>query len=108
MPFKGETVTQTVDKILHSQPDSIARWNYNVPEELERIVRKALRKARDERYQTAKDILVDLKNLRRELDWEERSDGLPSGETRARRQNQATNENSLAYSASNSAQNTSS
>src|SRR5262249_33127197 len=48
LPFTGDTVTETIDHIAHSQPQAIARLNYNVPAELEVIVRKALRKDRDE------------------------------------------------------------
>jgi len=68
LPFTGNTVTETIDRITHSQPQAIVRLNYDVPAELEVIVKKALRKDRDERYQTIHDVLVDLKNLKRELD----------------------------------------
>jgi len=52
LPFTGATVTETIDRITHSQPQAIARLNYDVPAELEIIVKKALRKDREERYQT--------------------------------------------------------
>ncbi len=68
LPFTGDTVTETIDRIAHSQPEAIARLNYDVPAELEVVVKKALRKNREERYQTIHDALVDLKELRRELD----------------------------------------
>src|SRR5258706_3427415 len=68
LPFTGGTVTETIDRLAHAQPDAIARLNYAVPPELEVIVKKALRKDRDERYQTIHDVLVDLKDLKRELD----------------------------------------
>jgi Tol biopolymer transport system component len=45
------------------------RYSPEVPTELERIIRKALHKDREERYQTVKDFLIDLKNLRRELQF---------------------------------------
>lgn len=67
LPFNGDTPTETIDRIAHAQPDGIARFNYDVPDELERIIRKSLRKSPDERYQTARDLLVDLKNLRHEM-----------------------------------------
>ncbi len=41
-----------------------------MPTELERIVKKALRKDKEERYQTVKDLVLDLKNLRREIESE--------------------------------------
>lgn len=68
LPFTGETITETIDRISHNQPEAIARFNYSVPAELEVIIKKALRKDRDERYQTIHDVLVDLKDLKRELD----------------------------------------
>lgn len=68
LPFAADTVTETIDRITHNQPEAIARLNYNVPPELEVIVKKSLRKDRDERYQTIHDVLVDLKDLKREVD----------------------------------------
>ena len=49
-----------------SQPEAIARLNYNVPAELERIIRRCLEKDPEDRYQTAKDLLIDLKHLKRD------------------------------------------
>jgi len=68
LPFTGDTVTETIDRITHAQPEAIARLNYEVPAELEVIVKKALRKDREERYQSIHDVLVDLKDVRREFD----------------------------------------
>lgn len=85
LPFSGASVSETIDKIAHAQPDAIARFNYDVPEELERIVKKALRKSRDERYQTARDLLVDLKNLKRELDWKLQSQNFAAESTDSER-----------------------
>ncbi|HXG56161.1 MAG TPA: protein kinase [Vicinamibacterales bacterium] len=67
LPFEGGSVTETIDRIVHAQPEAIARFNYEVPAELEGIIRKALRKNRDERYQTARDMGTDLRSLAREL-----------------------------------------
>ncbi len=68
LPFTGQTVTETIDRLTHAQPEAIARLNYDVPTELEVIIKKALRKDRDERYQTLHDVLLDLKELKRDLD----------------------------------------
>ncbi|OLE54523.1 MAG: hypothetical protein AUG51_08015 [Acidobacteria bacterium 13_1_20CM_3_53_8] len=68
VPFSGSSLTQTIDRIVHAQPEAVARLNYDIPAELEVIIKKALRKDRDERYQTAREMLVDLKALQRELD----------------------------------------
>ncbi len=72
LPFTGETITETIDRIAHAQPEAIGRLNYDIPPELELIIKKALRKDRGERYQSVHDLLVDLKELRRELDISER------------------------------------
>src|SRR6266480_768462 len=72
LPFSGASLTETIDRIAHAQPEAIARFNYNVPAELEVIVKKALRKNRDERYQSARDLLVDLRDLDREIEFASR------------------------------------
>ena len=68
LPFSGNSTTETFDRIMHAQPDSISRLNYAAPPELERIVKKALEKEPARRYQTARDVLVDLMNLKRDSD----------------------------------------
>jgi serine/threonine protein kinase/Tol biopolymer transport system component len=67
VPFAAESAGKTIDKIVHEQPEAMARFNYDVPAALDLVVRKALRKRRDERYQTAHDLLVDLRALQDEL-----------------------------------------
>ena len=64
VPFSGETVNHTIVAILEKEPPPLA----NVPAELQRIVRKAMTKDVDMRYQSTRDLLIDLKNLRRDLD----------------------------------------
>jgi serine/threonine protein kinase/Tol biopolymer transport system component len=68
LPFAGASITETIDRIVHAQPEAIARFNYDVPADLEVVIKKALRKDRDERYQTARELLIDLRALQRELD----------------------------------------
>ena len=62
-PFAGANLGEVLDNVVHKQPDAIARFNYDVPPELERITLKLLAKQVDRRYQSARDLLVDLKNL---------------------------------------------
>jgi serine/threonine protein kinase/Tfp pilus assembly protein PilF len=64
VPFTGETINHTIVSILEREPLLLE----NVPAELQRIVRKSMTKDVDMRYQTARDLLIDLKNLRRDLD----------------------------------------
>jgi two-component system LytT family response regulator len=66
LPFAGTNAPETMARILQTQPDAMARFNYEVPEELERAVRKCLEKERERRYQSARELLVDLKNLQRD------------------------------------------
>jgi serine/threonine protein kinase/pimeloyl-ACP methyl ester carboxylesterase/tetratricopeptide (TPR) repeat protein len=67
-PFRGETKSHTVVSILETEPAPLATFAPETPAELQRIVRKALTKDRDSRYQTARDLMIDLKSLRRDLD----------------------------------------
>ena len=66
VPFEGETSTDVLSLILQKEPARLARYAPQVPEELERIIRKCLEKDRERRYQSARELLVDLKNLQRD------------------------------------------
>jgi eukaryotic-like serine/threonine-protein kinase len=68
-PFAGTSTTDVLAAVLQSDPASLVAIDPTTPAELQRIVSKALRKDRHERYQTAKDLLVDLKSLRDTLTW---------------------------------------
>src|SRR4051812_57634 len=80
-PFTGETTSDIIAAILKTEPEPISEKFPGVPHELERIVGKSLRKDREERYQHIKDLLIDLKDLRRELDAQMRSDTASLGVT---------------------------
>lgn len=67
IPFTGETMTDTLSAILSSEPQPITSLAPHLPRELQRIVQKTLKKKRDQRYQSTRDLLVDLKDLRDEL-----------------------------------------
>ncbi len=70
-PFEGETPSHVIVSIMESEPPPLAR-DTEVPAELEQIITKALRKERSERYKTARDFALDLKNLQQELEVEAR------------------------------------
>src|SRR5215217_877275 len=67
-PFTGETATDVVVAIVERDQPPLARHAEGTPPELERIVKKALRKDRNERYQIVKEMAIDLRSLRRELE----------------------------------------
>ena len=70
-PFAGETPSHVIVSILESEPPPLSR-DAEVPAGLERVVAKALRKSRGERYQTARDLAIELKSLKEELEIEAR------------------------------------
>jgi len=68
-PFAGGTAAEIIAGILEREPAPLARYVTDPPAELQRIVNKALMKNRDERYQTMKDLLLDLRALKQELEF---------------------------------------
>jgi serine/threonine protein kinase/Tfp pilus assembly protein PilF len=66
LPFVGGSSMDTIDRILHEEPVAVARFNYNVPAELERILRKCLEKDRERRYTSTRELVTDLRNLQRD------------------------------------------
>src|SRR4030095_2232561 len=70
VPFLGKTATETISLILQKEPAPLATYATEVPAVLERIVTTALTKDREERYQTTKDMLIDLRNLKRKQEVE--------------------------------------
>ncbi len=65
-PFAGETTSDSIAAILKQEPELLGP---ETPSELQRIIRKSLQKNADERYQTVKDLLLDVKSLKRELEF---------------------------------------
>ena len=68
LPFQGKDIHRQIIAIQEIQPTPLSQLVEGVPDRLEEIVTKCLAKEKDERYQTAKDLLIDLRNLRRKLD----------------------------------------
>src|SRR5207253_10403857 len=104
-PFRGETKSHTVVSILETEPAPLTTFAPDTPAELQRIVRKALTKDRDSRYQTARDLMIDLKNLRRELDIQSEmrrstasASGVSSGDTGFTSQQTATKDADIGVS----------
>ena len=70
LPFEGVTTTDVIISIAERESVPLARYRPEVPTELERIVKKALCKDREERYQVVKDLLLDVKSLKQALEFE--------------------------------------
>lgn len=69
-PFGGPTTVDVLSDIINREPDSLVFHLSDQLREFDRIVCRALRKDREERYQTAKDLLIDLKDLKSEVEVE--------------------------------------
>jgi eukaryotic-like serine/threonine-protein kinase len=67
-PFDGDSLIDSLHKIVYAPAPPIREINPDIPAELQRIIRKCLSKAPDERYQSIKDIAIDLRDLLREYD----------------------------------------
>ena len=69
LAFEGSTAGEMLAAVLsEKEPPPLARFSREVPRELEHIVSKGLRKDPEQRYQTVKDMLIDLRDLRRDLE----------------------------------------
>ena len=67
-PFRGETAGEVMTLILEAEPPPLTNYNAQIPAELDQIIKRTLRKERDERYQSAGELLDALKGVRRRMD----------------------------------------
>jgi TolB-like protein len=68
LPFSGSTPTETITEIVRSEPRPVSELSPVSPPELERIIRKCMEKDPDRRYQSARELAVDLENLKRDTE----------------------------------------
>ncbi len=71
-PFEGESAMDVIGSILNKEPVPIQQLIAEVPQEIGRIISKTLKKDREERYQIAKDLLIDLKDVKQDLELQNR------------------------------------
>jgi non-specific serine/threonine protein kinase len=64
LPFRGDTSTATLAKILEAEPDSLADFRQGLPPDFERIVRRCLQKRPDDRYNDTRDLVAALRDLK--------------------------------------------
>ena len=70
LPFPGQTMSDVVAAVLTTNPPALTVYAPDAHDELERIVTKALRKEKEERYQSVKDLGLDLKTLKQRVEFE--------------------------------------
>lgn len=68
VPFDGESTADTLAAVIYKEPEPIWQILPNAPAELQRILRKALQKDREERYQSVKDFALDVKDLLHDIE----------------------------------------
>jgi serine/threonine protein kinase/Tfp pilus assembly protein PilF len=71
-PFDGENAIDVISSILNHEPAPLHRLIPDILPDLERIIGKTLRKDRDKRYQSVKDLLIDLKDVKQELEFQKK------------------------------------
>jgi len=85
-PFQGDSAIDTLHQVMYSEPEPLAERAPNAPLQLQWILRKALAKAPEDRYQSTRDLAVDLKILKRDLESDPQLATLSSGVIRPPRQ----------------------
>ena len=106
-PFKGEAANDLIKSILNDEPPGLREYLPDVPDRFQHVIIKALRKNKDERYQTIGQMLSDLKGLKDILELEfkvhrtgepgQQSDALGGTDLQLRRSADATNHSSPEY-----------
>ena len=72
-PFTADNLVDLMREITETNPPHLSTFNPEVPDELESLVERVLRKEMDQRHQSAKELLADLRDIRDELVYRERS-----------------------------------
>ncbi len=67
-PFEGDSVVKTLHMIIYEPAPALKDFNPLAPADLQRIVRRCLAKDPEDRYQTIKDVAIELRDLRREME----------------------------------------
>lgn len=67
-PFEGDSVIKTLHKVIYEAASPIKDFNPAAPADLQRIIRRCLAKDPEQRYQSIKEVAIELKELRRELE----------------------------------------
>jgi len=84
-PFTAKSLVETIEHILHSQPEAIALFNSQAGPGIERIIRKCMEKDPRQRYQSAHDLVHDLRTLKQSADAQPVEVPAHSAEKKSRR-----------------------
>ena len=68
MPFEGTTATEIIDHILHQDPPPVSRFVTSIPASLDAVIKRALEKSPEFRYQGAREVYGDLKGVAADLE----------------------------------------
>ena len=71
-PFGGDSSAETFAKLINAEPPPLSSFGVNLPDAVQGIISRTLRKNREERYQTMKELLTDLKALKEDLTFDEK------------------------------------
>src|SRR5205823_1824760 len=67
-PFEGDSIVKSLHMVIYESAQPISELNSSAPADLQRIVRRCLARDPDARYQSIKEVAIELKDLRRELE----------------------------------------
>lgn len=67
-PFEGDSIIKALHMVVYEPAPTITDFNPTAPADLQRIVRRCLQKDADDRYQGIKEVAIELKHLRREME----------------------------------------
>jgi serine/threonine protein kinase/Flp pilus assembly protein TadD len=73
-PFEGDSIVKSLHSLIYEPAPQVKDLNPSAPSDVQRIIRRCLAKDKEERYQTIKDVAIELKELRRELETSAASD----------------------------------
>lgn len=67
-PFEGDSLIKTLHKLIYEPASLVKDFNPDAPADFQRIIRRCIAKDPDQRYQSIKEVAIELKELRRELE----------------------------------------
>ncbi len=105
-PFEGSDAIDTLNKILREPAPPLSGFNPDAPADMQRIIRRCLAKDPEDRYQSIKDVAIELRELRRELTSELDTTVPPATSTSTKSQDQHSTAERAAVSDATSARQT--